>query len=82
MNMCLLEAAICEKCWSIHLQLEGGSKKFEYWWGGEGLKNFRTGGVTNLGWVLLLVGGGGKYLIKCHGSNSHLTIIYESLLNF
>ena len=41
MNMCLLEVAMCEKCSSSHLQLEGGSKMFEdrgegYQFGGGG----------------------------------------------
>ena len=46
MNMCLLEAAMCEKCRSSNFQLEEGeSKKFEYCRKeGGGLKTFRTGG--------------------------------------
>ena len=49
MNMCFFEVAMCEKCRSSHFQLEGGSRKFEYWGGGGGLKNFRTGGLPILG---------------------------------
>ena len=65
MSMCLLEVAMCGKCRSSHFQSEGGeSKKFE---DRGGLKNFRTGGVTDLG------GGyfcweGVQYPITCHAA--------------
>ena len=45
MNMYLLEVSMSEKFRSSHFQLEGGSKKFEYWgWGVGGLKKLRAGG--------------------------------------
>ena len=44
-NMCLLEAAMCENSRSSHFQSEWGSKKFEDW---GGLKTFRTGAITDL----------------------------------
>ena len=57
MSMCLLEVAMCGKCRSSHFQSEGGeSKKFE---DRGGLKNFRTGGVTDLGGGYYEGGGGG-----------------------
>ena len=59
MNMFFLEVAMCEKCRSSHFQLEGGVKV------GGGLKNLGTGGVTNLGGVLLSLGGV-QYPITCH----------------
>ena len=56
MSMCLLEVAMCGKCRSSHFQSEGGeSKKFE---DRGGLKNFRTGGVTDLGGGYFCWGGG------------------------
>ena len=64
-NMCLLEVAMCVKCRSGHFQQEGGSKTFEDW--GGGVKNFRTGGVTNLGGGTF-AGERGQYPIKCHGN--------------
>ena len=65
MSMCLLEVAMCGKCRSSHFQSEGGeSKKFE---DRGGLKNFRTGGVTDLGGgYFCWGGGGGQYPITCH----------------
>ena len=59
-NMCLLEVAMCEKCRSSHFQSEGGVKSFRT---GEGLKNFRTRGIT--------FAGGGQYRITCHGTPSY-----------
>ena len=65
MDMFFLEVAMCEKCRSSHFQLEGGVKS----WGG--LKNLGTGGITNLGGVLLSLGGG-QYPITCHDKKNHL----------
>ena len=69
MNMCLLEVAMCEKWRSSHFQLEGGVKSLRT--GRGGVKNFRTGGVTDLGkgnFAAGVVGGGvwGQYPIICH----------------
>ena len=64
--MCLLEAAMCEKCRSSHFQSELG-----------GVKSLRTGGLKILGLgregyqfflggELLLLGGRSQYPIICH----------------
>ena len=58
MNMWLLQVAMCEKCRSIHVLLEEGSKTSVdsgvERGGGGGLKYFRTRDVTNLEEGLLL----------------------------
>ena len=60
-NMCLLEAAMCENSRSSHFQSDWGSKKFEDWGGSE---------ILGLGQLLIWAGGilfmGGQYPITCH----------------
>ena len=62
MNISLLEVAMCEKCRNSYFQSEGGIKSLRTG-RGVGLKNFRTGGVTDLGGLLLLRG---QYPITSH----------------
>ena len=62
MNMCLLKEAMCEKCRSSHLQLEGGSKKCEDW---GGLKVFRTGGGYQFGVIYFCWGVSVPHYIPC-----------------
>ena len=84
MSMCLLEVAMCGKCRSSHFQSEGGeSKKFE---DRGGLKNFRTGGVTDLGGGYFCWGGGGGgvstplHATKRCQSSSNYEILKEVVL--
>ena len=58
--MCLLEVAMCEKCRRSHFQSDGVSKKFEDLGEGRGVRNFRTGEVTNLGEGTFAGWGGGS----------------------
>ena len=70
MNMWLLQVVMCEKCRSILVLLEEGSKTFldSGEGGGEGLTNFRTRDVTNLEEGLLLQGeGSAPYYMPCYG---------------
>ena len=67
------------KCRRSHFQLEGGGVKSLRTGGRRVLKNFRTGGVTDLGGGVLLLGG--QYPIICHVLQN-LTLISKKIPSF